>query len=184
MKSFIKIAIFFMTVAMAQSCGPTLTVTSDYDHNANFMNYKTFKIYQPDAQHQTVSSLNQERIYSAVRANLTSKGFTESPDGVLLVNIVVVIKDQKYLSANTYGSGGFYRPYAWGGGFSQTTVSVEEDKQGSLIIDIVDASANKLLWTGTGNQSIDQPLSDPVNQIPVIVNKIMVSFPPGMVPAK
>ncbi len=185
MTSFFRLTILIGAILLVQSCGPTLTVTSDYDHNATFTTYKSFKIYQPDAQHQTISSLNQQRIYGAVSANLTSKGFSEGGDAAdLLVNIVTVIKDQKYLSANTYGSGGFYRPYAWGGGFSQTTVSVQDDKQGSLIIDIVDTKANKLVWTGTGNQEIDKPLSDPANQIPVIVNKIMASFPPGMMKAK
>jgi hypothetical protein len=184
MKPFIKLAVACCIILLAQSCGPTLSVTSDYDHGANFMQYKTFKLLQPDAQHQTISSLNQERIYAAIKANMTGKGFTEAADADLLVNAVIIIKDNKYLSANTYGNGGFYRPYAWGGGFSQTTVSVEEDKQGSLIIDVVDSKANKLLWTATGNQSIDQPLSDPATQLPVIVNKIMASFPPGMVPAK
>ncbi len=184
MKHFAKIVLILGSAALVQACGPTLTVTSDYDHNANFNKYKTFKIFQPDAQHQTVSSLNQDRIYSAVRANMVAKGFSETTDADMLVNIITVVKNQKYLSANTYGSGGFYRPYMWGGGFSQTTVTVQDDKEGSLIIDIVDAKANQLLWTGTGNQQIDQPLSDPVNQIPVIINKIMISFPPGMVKPK
>jgi Domain of unknown function (DUF4136) len=185
MNSFSRMTILLGAIFLVQSCGPTLTITSDYDHNVTFTQYKTFKLYQPDAQHQTVSALNQQRIFKAVAANLTSKGLLESNDAAdLLVNIVTVIKNQQYLSANTYGSGGYYRPYAWGGGYSTTTVTVENDKQGSLIIDIVDIKANKLVWTATGNQEIDKPLNDPDTQIPTIVNKIMASYPPGMVNAK
>jgi hypothetical protein len=184
MKHFFKFASSLAVFFLAQSCGPTLTITSDYDHGANLTQYKTFKIFQPDEQHQTISSLNKDRIYGAVSANLIGKGFQEAGDADLLVNIVTIIKNEKSLTANTYGTGGYYRGYAWGGGSAQTTVSVQNNKTGSLIIDIVDAKANKLIWTATGNQEIDKPLSDPANQIPVIVNKIMASFPPGMAKAK
>jgi Domain of unknown function (DUF4136) len=179
MKPSLKVIFLFAAVIFIQSCGPTLSITTDYDHSANLMQYKTFRIVEPDAQHQTISSLNHDRIYDAVRANLTGKGFKESADADLLVNIVTIIKNEKSLSANTYGTGGYYRSYGWGGGSSNTTVTVQDNKTGSLIVDIVDAKANKLVWTATGNQEIDKPLSDPVNQIPVIVNKIMASFPGG-----
>jgi Domain of unknown function (DUF4136) len=179
MKPLFAATIFVAAVLMFQSCGPSLTITSDYDHAANVAQYKTFMILQPDNQHQTLSALNHDRIYNAVRDNMISKGFQEAANADLAVNIIAIVKNEQSLQSNSYGGGGYYRPYAYGGGFTTTTTTVENTKTGSLIIDVIDAKANKMIWTATGNQNIDQPLSDPTTQIPPIINKIMASFPPG-----
>lgn len=162
------------------SCGPTLQVTSDYDHSANFSNYKTFRIVKLEQQQQTINQLNQNRIIEAVRSEMKSKGFTEVEDADLFVNIVVILKDEKQLTANTYGYGGGYRPYAWGGGYSSTTVNVENYKNGSLIVEVADAKTKNLLWEGIGNRDIDSPSSNPDQAIKDAVKSIMASFPPGM----
>jgi len=55
---------------------------------------------------------------------------------------------------------------------------------GSLIIEVASAATQKLLWEGVGNQDIDAPSNDPEKQINTVVQKVMASFPPGVVPAK
>ena len=167
------------------SCGPSLKVTSDYDKAADFTKYKTFKI-DLDPQKTSVSQLNQTRIITAVKNELTKKGLTEnttSPD--LLVNISTILKDKKSISSNTdyYGYGGFYRPYVWGGGMGvtgYTTYNIQDYKDGSLIIDVADASSKKLIWEGIGNSEIDKPLSNPDAQISAAIAKIMASYPSGL----
>ncbi len=183
-----KTMVYFSTVLAALflfvSCGPTLTVTSDYDHSANFASFHTFRIVKLEQQYQTISQLNQNRIINAVRAQMQAKGFTEAEDADLLVNIVTILKTEKELVANSYGYGGGYRPYAWGGGYSSTTVNVQEYKNGSLIVEVANAKTKNLLWEGIGNQEIDSPSSDPDKTIPAAVQKIMASFPPGMAQPK
>ena len=97
----------------------------------------------------------------------------------MLVNITAVLKNKQEIVANSYGYGGGYRPYAWGGGNMSTTVNVQNYTAGSLIIEVANASTKKLLWEGIGNQDIDAPSSNPEKTIPPIVQKIMASFPPG-----
>jgi hypothetical protein len=174
------LAICLLTI----SCGPTLQVTSDYDHSANFSNYHTFKIVKLEQKVQAISQLNQNRIIDAVRNQMKAKGFTETEEADLLVNIVTILKDEKQVTANTYGYGGGYRPYAWGGGYSSTTVNVENYKNGSLIVEVADAKTKNLLWEGIGNQDIDQPSSNPDQSIQTAVKSIMASFPPGMAKKK
>lgn len=167
------------------SCGPSVKVSTDYDRSANFQQYKTFSMYKLDGKTDAISELNANRITSAVRNEMTKKGFQETSDNPdLLVNTVTIMKDRQSVSSNTdfYGYGGAYRPYAWGAGMGvsgTTTYNVQDYKDGSLIIDIVEASSKKLLWQGTGNSEIDKPLKDPDTQIPAAVAKIMASFPVG-----
>ena len=183
----LSIALVFLTSAfLLVNCSSTLSVTTEYDKAVDFSQYKTFAINKTlDKEKQSISELNQERIYSAVRAEMTKKGLTENssaPD--VIVHTATVFKDKQSVTASTnyYGYGGYYRPYAWGGtmGVSgYTTYNVQDYKDGSLIIDVVDAKTQKLVWEGVGNKEIDGPIKDPDKKIPMAVAQIMTSFPPG-----
>jgi len=185
MKKKNAVALCAAAMFLLAACAPSLKVNSDYDKSVDFSKYKTFTLYQSDSSNSAISPLNQDRIRNAVIAAMQSKGFVEatgSPD--LLVNTVAILKDKVALSSNTnyYGYGGVYRPYYWGGGMggsSSTTYNIDHYKDGSLIIDVVDANTKKLLWQGIGNKEIDNPIKNPDVEAPNIVNKIMAGFPPG-----
>ena len=69
MKKLISLsAAYFFSLIFFTSCGPTLTVTNDYDHTANFSQYHTFKIVKLEQQYQALSQLNQNRVIDAVQA--------------------------------------------------------------------------------------------------------------------
>jgi len=178
-KSIFLSAVIVSGLILFSSCGPQLTVTSDYDHTANFSQFHTYKIVQLEQQYQALSQFNQTRVINAVNAQMLAKGFTQSENPDLLVNITSIMKNQQEIVANSYGYGGGYRPYAWGGGNMSTTVNVQNYTAGSLIIEVANASTKKLLWEGIGNQDIDQPSSNPEQAINTAVQKIMTSFPPG-----
>src|SRR4051812_9281890 len=170
-------SLFAIVIVLLSSCN-TLQVASDYDKAVYFTKYKTFAFYKLKVS-ENVSQLNQERIIKAVKAELTKKGFVqndENPD--VLVNTTAILADKKSVSANTYGYGGYYRPYGWGSP-SVTSFDVYEYKNGSLIIDIIDASNQQLIWQGTGNKDIDSPSKDPDTSIRTAVTTIMNGFPPG-----
>ena len=186
MKKNLTIAVFLCMIKMLTSCGPTLKVTSDYDKSSNFKQYKTFSLYKSDSISSAISALNQQRIRNAIVQEMIKKGFQEnnmSPD--LLVNPVAIVKNKMAITSNTdyYGYGGVYRPYYWGAGWgtsSFTTYNVQQYKDGSLLIDIIEASSKKLIWQGVGNSEIDGPLKEPDEQIPQAITKIMAGFPPTL----
>lgn len=182
MKPF-QFLIGLLAILMVWSCGPTLKVNTDYDKSVDFSKYKTFSLYKMDTN-SGISELNQKRIATAIRNEMISKGFqenTSSPD--MLVNQVAIFKDKVAVSSTTnyYGYGGVYRPYYWSGaGVSGTTsYNVDEYKEGSLIIDVIDAGTQKLIWQGIGNKEIDGPVKDPDTKIPKAITMIMEGFPPG-----
>jgi hypothetical protein len=184
MKSIFSISICLLMCLTIVSCSTPLKVTSDYDKNVDFKQYKTFNLNKvEDATKQSISQLNEDRIYNAVRQQLVSKNFTESASPDLIVHVVTILKDKQSVTANTnyYSYGGFYRPYAWGGGMGSayTTYDVQKYKDGSLIVDIVDAKTQKLVWEGVGNKEIDSPSKDPDKDISSAVASIMAKFPPG-----
>jgi hypothetical protein len=155
----------------------TIKVTTDYNKSVDFTKYKTFAFYKLKVT-DNVTQLNQERIINSVKNEMIKKGFVQndaSPD--MLVNTTAILEDKKSVSANTYGYGGYYRPYGYGG-MGTTTYNVYEYKNGSLIIDIIDASKDQLIWEGTGNKDIDAPSKNPDVDIANAVAKILYTFPP------
>lgn len=166
----------------------TLEVTTDYDHSKDFSTVKTYAIYENPNNARSVSQLNEGRIVNSVKSTLNAKGYTESATPDMWVNVNTIVKNKQQVTANTntdwYGYGGFYRPYGyWGGGpgfvssNSQTSFDVENYKDGSVVIDMIDARDNKMFWEGVGNSEIDSQIDNPDQKIADAVNKILASFP-------
>lgn len=181
MKRFMQSLVLFTAVIFLASCSSSVKVSSDFDRMAEFSKYKSFAFFQLTDKGPGLSELNRDRIVNAIKAELIKKGFTENtsnPD--VFVNATTLLKTEKQITANTYGYGGYYRPYYWGAGYGgSTTYNVNEYKNGSLVIDIVEASTKKLVWQGTGNKEIDLPMKDAETMIPAAVAKILAKYPPG-----
>jgi len=159
MKKIIFPVIAFLFVLAA--CGPSITVSSDYDKTADFASYKTFN-FTDDVDKLQISSLNLTRAKDAITAELAKKGVTKAtsnPD--LLVDIKVRARMEQSATATTTGSpyyGAGYR-YGWGGGFSTTSVNVENYTVGTVFIDLIDAKKSQLVWQGRGEKTIDENAS-------------------------
>jgi len=179
MKKIILSNLFILYIFILSGCS-TLNVTTDYDKSIDFSKYKTFNFYTLKIS-ESVSQLNQERILKSIKNEMVKKGFVEKGDAPdVQVNVTAILQDKQSVSTNTYGYGGYYRPYGWGGGYGATTsVSVYNYKDGSLIIDVIDATTQKLVWQGIGNKEIDSPSKNPDVTIQNAVTKIMYNFPPG-----
>src|SRR6266852_6077168 len=119
---------FFLTAAsFAQH------VKTDYDRSANFDQYKTYS-WQKVA---TKKPLWVDRIKSAVDAVLAAKGWTLVPsDGNISLVAVETTKNQQTLNTFYNGFGGGWR---WGGGFGNSTTTVDNYKVGTLVVDLFDA---------------------------------------------
>jgi hypothetical protein len=62
---------------------------------------------------------------------------------------------------------------------ANTTFQANNYREGSLLIDVVDAKTNKLIWEGTWNSEFEKKPKNPDEVISKAVNKIMADFPQG-----
>ena len=72
-----------------------------------------------------------------------------------------------------------YSDYYWGYGGRQ--IDVYQYTEGTLVIDLVDAATDNLVWRGSGSGVVDQTQRTPEEmqaRMNDIVAKIMKSFPP------
>jgi hypothetical protein len=122
-------------------------VKTDYDHNANFGQYKTYSWEKI----QTRDPLVVDRIKDAVNGALTAKGWTQVDSGGD-VSIVAMETTQNQQTLNTFydGFGGGWR---WGG-FGDATTTTETYKVGTLVVDLFDAKTKNLIWRSSSSDTL------------------------------
>lgn len=173
-----------MGIALAAAGCSSISVNQDYDTGANFAAYKTYLwIEQPvaptgDAKTAVrTNTLLEKRIRSDVDAELAAKGMvpvTENPDAYLTYYVGV---DRK-IDVQDWGYS--YPRYPYGGWYGGGGVDVYEYKEGTLIVDIVDAKNNQLVWRGTATKTIDENASPEQREanLKAVVEKMFMSYPP------
>jgi hypothetical protein len=147
-------------------------VKTDYDRTADFTRYKTYSWEKV----QTQDALWVDRIKSAVNADLAAKGWTEVPSGGD-VAIVAIEMTRNQQSLNTFydGFGGGWR---WGGGFGDSTTTVDTYKVGSLVVDLFDARTKNLIWRGSASDTLSDKSDKNIKNLDKGVQKMFEHFPP------
>ena len=178
-----KYLLFIVMVISITSCS-SVKVAYDYDKQADFTKYKTYAFTENVAK-LGVDELNRGRLVSAVEAELAAKGFTKSDNPDVLIDMFVTAKKRTEAVANTSGAGGmygggYYGRYGYGGGFSTTTVSYNDYVDGTLLINMVDKSTEKIAWQGRGTKTIDEDASASKREqnINYAVKQIFTNYPP------
>jgi hypothetical protein len=170
-KIFISIATLFVLTAASFA----QQVKTDYDRTTNFAQYKTYSWQKVETQ----DPLQVDRIKSAVDAALTAKGWTQVPSGgnVSLVATEVTTNQQTLNTYyNNFGGG---RRFRGGGGFGTSTTTVDNYKVGTLVLDMVDAQTNKLVWRGSASDALSNKSDKNIKNLDKGVQKMLKHFPPG-----
>jgi hypothetical protein len=175
-----KVVFLFIIMIAAAACS-SVKVSSDFDKAASFASYKTYS-FTDEALTLPLDDLNKNRLIAAVEAELAAKGFTKK-EGSSDVLININIKAEKKQTATAYSSGGYgygygYRYGGWGGG--TTTINYDTYTDGTLFIDMIDASKKQLVWQGRGTKTVDPDASQDKREknIAYAVKQIFMNYPP------
>jgi hypothetical protein len=161
------ITLLAATVSFAQE------VKTDFDHNIDFAQYKTYSFEKV----QTQDPLWVDRIKEAVNAALTAKGWTPVGSGGN-VAIVAIETTQERSTLSTFYDG-FGGGWCWGGGFGETTTTVENYKVGTLVVDLFDASTKKLIWRGSSAGTLSDKSEKNIKILDKEAQKMFDHFPPS-----
>ena len=165
------------TLATLAACAP-YAARSDFDPTADFTRYKTYAHVPPPERGQggrvPVNPSLDAQIRAALDRELPARGFVKaegaSPD--LLVGYYLVVRDRvDWTFVNTY--------WGWGwGGVSPVPYTYSE---GTLVVDLVDATSRRLVWLGWTFADVD-PLGDPTQTQELVdpaVATILENYPPA-----
>jgi Domain of unknown function (DUF4136) len=161
----------------AISCRPTVSVYHDYDRQFDLSTYRSFnwKMEGRTESNQNPlydNELNSKRIKAAVEKELMNKRYqltSESPD--LFVHYHIVIEDKSVVIREPDDHN--YSPY-WLG----SDMNAYQYKEGTLIIDLMDAEANALIWRGWAVAILeDVDPKDTENRLNKIIERIFEGLP-------
>jgi hypothetical protein len=160
------VALVTLTVGFAQH------VQTDFDHQANFAQYKTYSWQEikPGA------SLWDSRIKSAVDAQLEAKGLAQVADrGDIAIVAIKTSQTQRTLQTFYDGFGGGWR---WRG-FGESTTTEQDYQEGTLVIDLYDGKTKQLIWRGSTESVLSDKAEKNEKTIDKGVAKMFKDFPPG-----
>ena len=160
------------------SCS-SVRVASDYDKQTNFNGFKSYAFFKPGIDKANISDIDKKRILRAIEADMTAKGFTKSSNPDVLVSIFTETKENVNIYQNNFGFGyGFgWNPWYWGGAGNFNN-SVSRTTEGTLYIDLIDASRNELIWQGMGTAALTRKVEKKQEKMNEIVSAILEKYPP------
>jgi hypothetical protein len=149
-------------------------VKTDYDHNANFGQYKTYSWEKV----QTQDPLLVDRIKDAVNRALAANGWTQvESGGDVCVMAVEITRNQQTLNTFYDGFGGGWRWRGFGG-FGDATTTTETYQVGTLVVDLFDAKAKNLIWRGASSDTLSNNADKNTRNLDKGVEKMFAHFPP------
>lgn len=157
------------------ACATGPSVTTNFDRTTDFSRYRT---YAWTAGVATLDPAVDDKIHAAVEEQLTAKGIRKvdrsaSPD---LLVAASASRDQERI----------VQPDQWGYdlgpvGMGSERVEVLLIPVGTLLVDVVDAGTNRLVWRGKVSKALGGPVSE--RQIRNAARLLFRDFPASPPPA-
>lgn len=163
--------VIFAGLLLMLGCS-SMSISTDYDREADFSGYRTFGwMPQPD-QHQprnaVNNSLTEARIRKAVAQELQSRGYRMIENGKSDIRIACHVGVKDYVDVDKYGYGFHGR---------RVHTEVRHYKEGTFVLDFVDPLKQQLVWRGVANAALARP-ENSEEQITLAVQKILEQYPP------
>lgn len=147
-------------------------IKTDFDHHANFSQYKTYSWAKVD----TPDPLWNDRVKQAVDRGLQAKGWQEvSTDGDVSLVAVGTTRDKPTLETFYNGFDG----WLWSG-FADATTYVEHYTEGTLVVDMFDTKTKKLIWRGSASDVLSGKPEKDEKKLDKAVSKMFEHFPPQL----
>jgi Domain of unknown function (DUF4136) len=143
-------------------------VTTDSDPAAPFATYKTYA-WTPGTA--SAISLSEQRIHDGVNAQLQAQGMTQvdsNPNVFVATHVTTQTVPQ--VIAPGFGYWGF------GGGMA----TVQTYTEGTLVVDLYDATTKKMVWRGVATATVSSKPEKNAAKIDKSLAKMFARYPPGV----
>ena len=179
--TLIAISLFVFNSGLAQ-------VSADYDKSVDFSKYQTYSFagWQDDSD-KLLNDIDKDRMRNAFQEEFAARNMkisNDNADAVVTLYLVVDNKTSTTAYTNYTGGMGYGAGRGWGMGVggmcfgsATTTYSENDYKQGTLVVDVYDASSKKLIWQGISQSTVQENASKRDKSIPKKVSKLMKKYP-------
>jgi Domain of unknown function (DUF4136) len=162
-------------------------VQTDYNHSADFSQYKTYSW----GKVKTTDPFFVTRVQNAVNQQLQAKGWTLAPTGgSVTVFATDNIHDQQEIQTmydglgGGWGGGWGWGGWGWGGGWGPgfgsgvATTTTTNQNVGNLVIDLFEGSSKQILWRGIATENLSSNDAKNTKQLDQDIAKMFKTFPP------
>ena len=172
-----KTLLFILSTLIFSGCS-TINVTNDFDPAFSFNDVKTYAILYKSKDYS--DTLTDERIKTGIDIQLKQKGYikVKRKDADIYVvfhtdvrNKTKIVQDYQYIGISPYRYG---YGYGYGGMMAVPVTRTYNYDEGQLLVDILNAKDNKIVWRGVATDSLKQ-LKTPEERVEYI-NKVMTSI--------
>jgi hypothetical protein len=161
------------------ACAATMTVSSHVERGLDFARYRSFAWGPADALPTGDPRLDQnpffkDHVQGAVERHLAQRGLavtTEDADLLIHYHANITRRIDPNQADRAYG-------YSGTGDWRRAQVDYEA---GTLVLDIIDARSNRLIWRGWAQRSVEDMLRDPDRMAQTIeqaVTRMLQRLPP------
>ncbi len=156
-----------------------VAVETNYEKGTNFGQYKSFTFMQIQQQFIRDTALTQPQINiieDAITKELELKGLQPSNNADLNINIGIQVVEKTQKREQTVQDIHYMgqRRYSWS---ASDSIVVGHYKEGTMIIDLVDAQKKLLVWRGIGKRVVTGK-GDFEEKVREAVQKILEEYPP------
>jgi hypothetical protein len=188
-----RVSLLVAVLGAAAACAPSPKIGYDFDRGVDFRAYHTYAWLSADQERtgdrRADSSAVDMRIRIAVATQLRLKGYQALSEGTpdFYVAYHVGLKESSPdISTQYYSDGMAGHPFSHSADTrtaGKTAPALNETPSyltGSLLIDILDARSQKLVWRGTAAGEVDPGLTSAQRdeRTRAIVQSILSHFPP------
>jgi hypothetical protein len=174
-----------MLLLVAASSAVAQDVRYNFDKDANFAGYKTFK-WVPIKGATQLSELVDKQIRAAFEAEFAKKGLSQvdSDKADLYIGYQGAVGQEKQFTSYStdFGYGAGYGRGWYGGGMGSTTTTGQTSTiyVGSLAIDMYDVAKKSLVWRGMASKTIDEKAKPDKQQknLAKAIAKMLKNYPP------
>jgi len=165
----LPISLMFVLALCAAHPAFAQTVSVESDESVDFAKFKTFTVRDGKLSSRSPalnSPLTKKRIETEIEQALTAKGLTVATDQADL-NISFEFGSARTMETKSY-------PVGWRG--RGTRVVNVPQSEGTLVIDMLDASTNSLVWRGITSESEPNPIKL-ADKLDDLVKKAIGKYP-------
>ncbi|MEO6285548.1 MAG: DUF4136 domain-containing protein [Dyadobacter sp.] len=178
-----RLPLFFSAlVLLLCSCNSSYKILKPkQEDNFKLSDYATFGFYDIEATGDTIPEnfeKNTAIIKEAIAKNLQARGLDEARDANLKINIALSVKEKPQTRQTDFRTEGLprymgQRRYSW----KSEEVIVGKYREGTLMIDLVDAVNNKMVWQGGSSGIIPEKSKNFREEMNQIIQEIIVGIP-------
>ncbi|MCF2506357.1 DUF4136 domain-containing protein [Dyadobacter sp. CY107] len=182
MKAFRLTFILLISLFVFLGCNSSYKILkSQQEDNFKLSDYATFGFYDIEAKGDTISQNFEKNvgiIKTAIAQNLQSRGLDEARDANLKINIALNVQEKAQTRQTDFRTDGLprymgQRRYSW----KSEEVVVGKYREGTIMIDLVDAATNKMVWQGGAEGIIPEKSQNFTTDINQAVKEIIENIP-------